>query len=1048
MILKLKIGIVCFMLLFPILLKAQDTSHSWVDETDFPIYLTIIGEANASIAAHSVILSIDTNSSTPTNFALTKHGIGTPVNIPELNLHTTPFYEDTNPGDEFSGKIIEFEETGANIYTLTITQKKLAVPGGTISSDEDWVLEIYGLPASNSVDVTTECLNRLNISGDDYGDLNIPPTATISNPASNQTINEADSVTFAGTVTDDDTASLDHGWDYSGGTTSDAVEDPGSKTFNTEGEYLVTYTVTDDVGQVATDTVTITVNSTPADDPPTANISTTPDPPEEIFHFEITFDGSGSSDDGTVMEYHWDFGDGSAAPATSEITPSHTYLTGEYTASLIVTDDATIPQNSDPFEVTVKVYPDQEISFPPHRGVPYASDPPTIDGEIMPEEWRGTHRVTYSTGAPPADVAFQGLKHRTDDYLFLAFEVKKDQDFDEDDLIILTFRPDAAFPVPANDLKLFIFPFGAGHVVGDNQNLEEIRIWKDSDGWPTELTPAQVTAIGIESKMKSHIYDTHEAWDIELKIPTSAVTADWVDFSDNFLFYFNVSKVNSVPPPPPAPQVPTNIQFTWPIGVPVVTGDILAYDFDPDWWGRGNASGTAVLKGVYIERSDFGTTNAPQSRILLPDTDPGSVINTFFATVKNDSEMETTTAPDYSTPVIAEDIRVRFRIANWGIPSPSDWRDLPATTGIDPAAPAGMTITPVQDVPAAAAGVPGEATYNLTWTIDRPSPDYTAYSANTHQCILVEIDSTGTANIKIRSTYRNMNFGYASEFSQPAEISVRGLGAPPEGKDEHTYLLVITPHDLGIIKQSQTPRLTHVDPGSNEGGVTARGSIEWAAHGFLYTGEYVIINGISYEILKPVGSFGHVVTHVGEVVDWEYEIEDARKVDENLYIVGVPEESSVFITPVIRPVEFWPNSLSIHAGSVTPIGTLATNYGTGFTAFADFGRRINKQLMVMLFAGINRFPSKTMALPYWNISANIDVRYLLPLRGSLTPYIQAGPGAYYDDSGNFSFGVNTGLGFWYDFNSHLHAEIGVDYHVMMSPTTQFLSAHAGIVYKF
>ncbi|MFD0685144.1 LamG-like jellyroll fold domain-containing protein [Actinomadura fibrosa] len=49
------------------------------------------------------------------------------------------------------------------------------------------------------------------------------------------------------------------------------------------------------------------------------------------------FDGSGSTDDGTVAAYAWDFGDGQTGTGAK---PSHTYATaGDYTVKLTVTDD-------------------------------------------------------------------------------------------------------------------------------------------------------------------------------------------------------------------------------------------------------------------------------------------------------------------------------------------------------------------------------------------------------------------------------------------------------------------------------------------------------------------------------------------------------------------------------------------------------------------------------------------------------------------------------------------------------------------------------------
>mgnify|MGYP003960416761 CR=1 FL=1 len=65
--------------------------------------------------------------------------------------------------------------------------------------------------------------------------------------------------------------------------------------------------------------------------PPTATIESS------CVGASCTFDGSGSTDDGSVASYAWDFGDGGSSTATS---PAHTYLTwGTYTVTLTVTDN-------------------------------------------------------------------------------------------------------------------------------------------------------------------------------------------------------------------------------------------------------------------------------------------------------------------------------------------------------------------------------------------------------------------------------------------------------------------------------------------------------------------------------------------------------------------------------------------------------------------------------------------------------------------------------------------------------------------------------------
>ena len=80
--------------------------------------------------------------------------------------------------------------------------------------------------------------------------------------------------------------------------------------------------------------VTVT-GLTPANDPPTAEFSWTPETPKE--GEEVTFTDESTDSDGTVEAWSWDFDDG----GTSIIeNPKHTFAdNGVYTVSLTVTDD-------------------------------------------------------------------------------------------------------------------------------------------------------------------------------------------------------------------------------------------------------------------------------------------------------------------------------------------------------------------------------------------------------------------------------------------------------------------------------------------------------------------------------------------------------------------------------------------------------------------------------------------------------------------------------------------------------------------------------------
>jgi hypothetical protein len=76
-----------------------------------------------------------------------------------------------------------------------------------------------------------------------------PPTGTITNPASDVTINAGQSTTFAGTGTDSDGTIASYYWTFFGGNpVSSSLPNPGQVTYNTPGNYVATLTVTDNQG--------------------------------------------------------------------------------------------------------------------------------------------------------------------------------------------------------------------------------------------------------------------------------------------------------------------------------------------------------------------------------------------------------------------------------------------------------------------------------------------------------------------------------------------------------------------------------------------------------------------------------------------------------------------------------------------------------------------------------------------------------------------------------------------------------------------------------
>ncbi|WP_167960951.1 PKD domain-containing protein, partial [Saonia flava] len=137
-------------------------------------------------------------------------------------------------------------------------------------------------------------------------------------------------VAFDGSVSTDDLAIASYSWDFIDGGVSTEVSP--TYTFNTPGVYDVELTVTDVEGLIDTDVVTITVNQPNLS--PVAVASAAPE--SGIAPLEVSFIGSGSTDDVGIISYAWDFIDGGTS---AEANPTYTFISpGTYDVVLTVTD--------------------------------------------------------------------------------------------------------------------------------------------------------------------------------------------------------------------------------------------------------------------------------------------------------------------------------------------------------------------------------------------------------------------------------------------------------------------------------------------------------------------------------------------------------------------------------------------------------------------------------------------------------------------------------------------------------------------------------------
>jgi len=95
----------------------------------------------------------------------------------------------------------------------------------------------------------------------DGGAPNQAPSATITSPSSNATVNPGQSVLFAGTGSDPDGTIASYSWNFPGGSPgSSSMANPGTIAYSVPGSYVASFTVTDNGGltsPAATRTVTV-----------------------------------------------------------------------------------------------------------------------------------------------------------------------------------------------------------------------------------------------------------------------------------------------------------------------------------------------------------------------------------------------------------------------------------------------------------------------------------------------------------------------------------------------------------------------------------------------------------------------------------------------------------------------------------------------------------------------------------------------------------------------------------------------------------------------
>jgi hypothetical protein len=483
------------------------------------------------------------------------------------------------------------------------------------------------------------------------------------------------------------------------------------------------------------------------------------------------------------------------------------------------------------------------------RATSFGIEPDPTDGVVDGDRgYADGYRFVFADGTTDVLAAMQAVKSAASDKLYLSFEIYHSK-FDAANELVVAFDVGGTSNGP---YKVFaIQPMTSAGPDPSHHAVNLSTLFKDvpAGALPGVLDTSTFTAapagvvIGINGGPEDLSGVAH--WQVEMAIPASVLGANLTSATNDVGMYANMLASDT--------SITTNIQMRWPDGstpAPVIDQVLLNLP-QPSTWGVISLNNTRnVCTGVYMDSwtgdlyTSYGTnTNNGTDLSYHPGTP-----NFYHAQVHNSG----TDSP----PVTAQ-----FKIANFGTTfewSPPVTTD-PALAGTCPAcSPTHGTacdtttntcklVTKIGPLPVP----PGPATLFTMgpWVLDAGQ---IAFYAGTHQCFLVELDSTqnGTA-FRTRSAYQNANFDVASKVSTPFEINVKGLPLPP-GMGAQKFGYHVVPAKAFGYSDGKHEKMP---PGK----MVAQ--LDLSFHAYHYIGKKIKIRNVTYDIIEPAPGFQGTFQH-------------------------------------------------------------------------------------------------------------------------------------------------------------------------------------------